>query len=54
MMSLVEELLVFAGTALTLLYAWVGYVVFAVVLFLHVRARVRRRRKYSRLRARQT
>ena len=54
LMSLVEELLVFGGTALTLLYAWVGYVVFAVVLFVHVRVRVRRRRKYSRLRARQT
>ena len=54
MMSLAEEILVLAGTALTLLAAWVGYVVFAVAILIHVRVLVRRRRKYSRLKTRQT
>jgi uncharacterized membrane protein len=52
--SLIEDIFVFAGTALTLMQAWVGYLVFAVAILIHVRVQLRRRRKYSRFRARQT
>jgi uncharacterized membrane protein len=50
MLSLGEDFLVFGGTALTVMYGWVGYVVFAIALTMAVRRRVARRRKYRRLR----
>ena len=51
MLSLGEDFLVFGGTALTVMYGWVGYVVFAIAVSMHVRRRLARRRKYRRLRA---
>ncbi len=50
MLSLGEDLLVFGGTALTLLWAWTGYVVFAIAVVMHLRRQAQRRRKYRRLR----
>jgi uncharacterized membrane protein len=50
MLSLGEDLLVFGGTALTVMWAWVGYVVFALALVMHARRQLARRRKYRRLR----
>jgi uncharacterized membrane protein len=50
MMSLGEDLLVFGGTALTVLWGWAGYVVFAIALGMYVRRQALRRRKYRRLR----
>lgn len=50
MLSLGEDLLVFGGTALTLLWAWAGYIVFAIAVVMHVRRQAQRRRKYRRLR----
>jgi uncharacterized membrane protein len=49
MLSLGEDLLVFGGTALTVMWAWVGYVVFAIAVIMHARRQVSRRRKYRRL-----
>jgi hypothetical protein len=50
MLSLGEDLLVFGGTALTVMWAWVGYIVFALALVMHARRQLARRRKYRRLR----
>jgi uncharacterized membrane protein len=51
MLSLGEDLLVFGGTALTIMWAWVGYILFAIALVMHARRQLARRRKYRRLRA---
>ncbi len=51
MLSLGEDLLVFCGTALTVMWGWTGYVVFAIAIVMHVRLQLLRRRKYRRLRA---
>lgn len=51
MLSLGEDLLVFAGTALTVMWGGVGYVVFGVAIVMHARRQLARRRKYRRLRA---
>jgi uncharacterized membrane protein len=50
MLSLGEDLLVFGGTALTVMWGWVGYIVFAIAVVMHARRRFARRRKYRRLR----
>jgi uncharacterized membrane protein len=50
MLSLGEDLLVFGGTALTVMWGWVGYVVFAIAIVMHARRQLSRRRKYRRLR----
>jgi hypothetical protein len=50
MMSLGEDLLVFGGTALTVMWGWVGYVVFAIAHVMYLRRQALRRRKYRRLR----
>ncbi len=52
MLSLGEDLFVFGGTALTVMWGWVGCVVFAIALVTWVRRRAQRRRKYRRLRER--
>lgn len=49
LLSLGEDILVFGGTALTVMYGWAGYFVFLIVLVMHVRRLVARRRKYRRL-----
>ena len=41
MLSLGEDLLVFGGTALTVMWAWVGYILFAVALVMHARRSAR-------------
>jgi uncharacterized membrane protein len=51
MLSLGEDLLVFGGTALTVMWGWVGYILFAIALVMHARRQLSRRRKYRRLRA---
>jgi len=51
MISLGEDLLVFGGTAATVMWGWAGFAVFAIAVAMHVRRRVVRRRKYRRLRA---
>ncbi len=50
MLSLGEDLLVFGGTALTVMWGWVGYIVFAIAFVIHARRQLRQRRKYRRLR----
>jgi len=50
LLSLGEDFLVFGGTALTVMYGWVGYVVFAIAAVMHFRRQLARRRKYRRLR----
>jgi uncharacterized membrane protein len=50
MLSLGEDLLVFAGTALTIMWGWVGFVVFGIALVTLARRQLARRRKYRRLR----
>jgi uncharacterized membrane protein len=49
-LSLGEDLFVFIGTALTVMWAWTGYVVFALAVAMHARRQLLRRRKYRRLR----
>jgi uncharacterized membrane protein len=50
LMSLWEDLAVFAGALLTLLFSAVGYAVAAVSVVIYAQARSRRRAKYRRLR----
>jgi len=50
MLSLGEDLFVFGGTALTVMWGWAGYVVFAIAVVMYVRRQAQRRRKYRRLR----
>lgn len=52
MFSLGEDLFVFGGTALTVMWGWAGYVVFAIAVVMYVRRQAQRRRKYRRLRER--
>lgn len=51
LLSLSEDLLVFGGAALTVMYGWAGYVVFVIAIVMHVRRQLARRRKYRRLHA---
>jgi uncharacterized membrane protein len=50
MLSLGEDLLVLSGTALTVMWGWVGYIVFAIAIVMHAQRQLARRRKYRRLR----
>jgi len=50
MLSLGEDLLVFGGTALAIMWGPAGYAVFVVAVVMEVRQRMQRRRKYRRLR----
>jgi uncharacterized membrane protein len=51
LLSLRDDLLVFGGVGLTVVYAWVGYIVFAIALVMLARHLLAERRKYRRLRA---